>query len=49
MFPNSIECLGHLQKRNKTTTNKQRKTKEKINKSKMGIIAPVMNNYPKNG
>ena len=32
MFPNCIERLGHEKKRNKTTTNKQRKTKEKINK-----------------
>ena len=32
MFPNCIERLGHQKKINKTTTNKQRKTKEKINK-----------------
>ena len=36
MFSNCIERLGHKktkkQKQNKTTTNKQRKTKEKINK-----------------
>ena len=34
MFSNCIECLGHIyiKKPTTTTTNKQRKTKEKINK-----------------
>ena len=32
MFSNCIERLGYQKKRNKTTTKKERKTKEKINK-----------------
>ena len=38
-----------VKKRNKTTTNNQRKTKEKINKQKLGMVAPIMNHYPRNG
>ena len=49
MFSNCIDRLGRQKKRNKTTTKKQRETKEKTSKSKMGIIAPTMNYYPRNG
>ena len=48
MFPICIERLGH-QKRETEQTNKQRKTKEKRNRYKMGIIVPTMNHYPRNG
>ena len=38
-----------VKKRNKTTTNNQRKTKEKINKQKLGMVVPIMNHDPRNG
>ena len=32
MFPNCIECLGDQKRETKQQQNKQRKTKEKLNK-----------------
>ena len=46
MFPNCIDRLGH-QKRE--TKQQQIKKNQGKNKQKMGIIAPIMNHYPRNG
>ena len=47
MFSNCIERLGH--KNNKKLKTKQQTNKQKPRNKKMGIIAPTMNHYPRNG